>query len=164
MLAYWNHRAPERIKDGQTHLRGVELTMDGMKERYARVAEFYFRKLLPDVVLTMAPYEYTPPPNDHWACAHGVMEAATRCDIVHVYYSHSGIVYQHVHHGSAYLGRRVELKPSIWEAKIKALGQYMRWEPENGWYATALHSVPKTFHALLSGCGRHEYINDHPDW
>lgn len=161
--AYWDDSCPEHVKDGQIAREGIALTPDAMRERYARVAAHYMALFSPAVVFTMAPYEFAPPPNDHWAVAHGVADAARRHGNPRVCYFHSGVHYRHVRAGGNHLGRRLELPSGIWAVKRHALAQYMRWDPAGGWYATALHSVPATFDALLSGGGRYEYVSDRPD-
>jgi hypothetical protein len=158
ILAYWDPYAPEHIKDGQISVGGVALTPERMTERYARVAEYYLRQLRPEIVMTMAPYEFMDPPNDHWACATGVTQAARAVGCDRVVYNHSGVLYQHIYFGrEGTLGERVELPPDLWEIKLRALHEYLRWDPSHGWFATAAHSVPMTFRALLTGGGRFEY-------
>ena len=160
IAAYWDCGAPEQIKDGQIALAGTKLAPEAMSRRYADVARHYFGMLKPEVVFTMAPYEFMAPPNDHWAIACGVESVGRACGVERVFFAHSGVHYRHVRAGGAHLGRRIELSPEDWDTKRRALHQYMRWDPGGGWYATALHSVPTTFEALLDGGGRFEYMSD----
>lgn len=161
IFAYWDPYAPDHIKDGQIAIGDTPLTPEQMSARYARVAEHYLRQLRPDIVITMAPYEYMAPPNDHWAGAVGVTQAARAVGCERIQFNHSGVLYQHIFHGGeGYIGQRVELPPDIWEIKRRALNEYMRWDPAGGWFATAAHSVAETFRALLAGgCGRFEYFS-----
>lgn len=158
-LAYWDPAAPERIKDGQTARGGKPLTGEEQAERYARVAAHYFAGFRPDIVITMAPYEFLDAPNDHWAIAHGVRQAASAAGIERVLYNHSGMLYRHIQSGGGPMGEALELPALIWDIKRRALRQYLRWNPAGGWFATAAHSVAPTFQALLSGAGRIEYIS-----
>jgi LmbE family N-acetylglucosaminyl deacetylase len=163
IAAYWDPASPERIKDGQVACGGEKLEPAAMSRRYASVARHYFEILRPEVVFTMGPYEFMAPPNDHWAMACGVEEAARDCGVQRVFYAHSGVHYRHVRSGGAHIGRRVELPTEAWDAKRRALHQYMRWDPDCGWFATAWHSVSNTFEALLQGGGRYEYMSDRPE-
>ncbi|HNT34437.1 MAG TPA: PIG-L family deacetylase [bacterium] len=161
-LAYHDPSSPCAIKDGQIALGGRELSPEDRVARYAEVASHYFKRLSPDVVFTMAPYEFAPPPNDHWAMAHGAEQAARDCSIETVFYFHSGIHYQHVLKGGAHLGKRILLPENLWSVKKNGLREYLRWSPDEGWFATAPHSVYKTFCAIFSGEGRYEYVSDNP--
>jgi LmbE family N-acetylglucosaminyl deacetylase len=163
IAAYWDPLAPERIKDGQVACAGRLLTPMERAARYARVASHYITLLRPQLILTMAPYEYAEPPNDHWAVSHGVCDAARSHGGIPVRYSHSGALYQRVRSGAPPIGRPFELPSDIWDIKRRALAEYMRWDPDRGRYATALHSVPRTFEALLDDAGRTEYISDQPE-
>lgn len=162
-FAYWDPASPERIKDGQTAVDGRPLQPADMTDRFARVAAHYIARFQPEIVITMAPYEFMPPPNDHWACATGVERAAAGSGCVErVVYIHSGVHYQHIVKGGEPIGRPVKLGDDLWAIKQDALRQYMRWDPANGWFATAAHSVPETFAALFTGAGATEYASDSP--
>ncbi|PKO18939.1 hypothetical protein CVU37_06095 [candidate division BRC1 bacterium HGW-BRC1-1] len=163
-LAYWDPASPEHIKDGQTSVDGASLTPEAAAERYGRVAQHYFAQFQPEIVLTMGPYEFAEPPNDHWSCAHGVHQAAAGCPTVQrVQYHHSGVHYRHIAAGGQVLGQEVRLTDDLWAIKQAALRTYLRWSPAQGWFATAAHSVPDTFAALLAQQGgRMEHVSEGP--
>jgi LmbE family N-acetylglucosaminyl deacetylase len=158
-FAYWDPECPVHIKDGQVAVGGASLSNAQMAERYAAVARHYFDRLQPDVVVTMAPYEFLPPPNDHWAMAEGVRAAAAECGVGQVLYNHSGMLYQRLARGDGGIGDPLSLGDLLWQSKREALRQYLKWDPAGGWFATAAHSVPETFRALFAGAGATEYIS-----
>ncbi|HPB30287.1 MAG TPA: PIG-L family deacetylase [Candidatus Sumerlaeota bacterium] len=159
-FAFHDPDAPEHIKDGQTAVDGRPLSPEEMAERYAQVAGHYIKHFQPDVLLTTAPYEFTPAPNDHWAMAHGAARAAEDFSVARVFYHASGRLYRHIHDGGALPPglRAVELPEAIWEIKRRAIGEYFRWDPTRKLYATAGHSVPQTFRAILQAPRHIEYI------
>lgn len=161
VFAYWDPECPAHIKDGQTGINGESLGATGMAERYERLARHYIDRLRPDVIFTMAPYEYMDAPNDHWAIGKGV-EAAAADRVGMVKYSHSGFLYMHLMNGGSPEGDAFALSDELWDIKRRALMQYFQWDPARGLFATAAHSVPNTFKAILSSFGRVEYLSDEP--
>jgi len=119
-------------------------------------------KFEPDIVMTMASYEFARSPNDHWAMAHGVDRAAQGNRVEKVLYFHSGRHYLHIHDGGEPIGQCVELSDGLLETKRKALLEYMRWVPEGGSYATAVHSAVSVFQVLFGSQGRYEYFSSVP--
>ncbi len=158
-FAYWDPECPVHIKDGQVAVDGAPLANARMAERYAAVARHYFDLLQPEVVVTMAPYEFLPPPNDHWAIAEGVRAAAAECGVGQVFYSHSGMLYQRLARGEGGIGEPLVLDEPLWRRKRDALRRYLKWDPAGGWFATAAHSVPETFRALFAGAGAVEFVS-----
>ncbi len=159
-LAFHDPDAPEHIKDGQIAVDGHPLSPEDMAERYARVVRYYIVQFRPDIILTTAPYEFTPAPNDHWAMAHGAAREAEQFSVARVFYHASGRLFRHIHDGGALPPglRAVELPEDIWEIKRHAIQEYFRWDPVQGHYATAGHSVPQTFRAILQAPRHIEYI------
>ncbi len=161
-MAYWDPSSPLHIKDGQIAINARALSDEEMYLQYARVAQYYLRKLSPDIICTMAPYENQTEPNDHWACAMGVQKAAEELDIPSVLYHHSGFLYRQIFDGGDSIGERIVLPKHSWNTKLDAMQYYFRWNPAQGWFATAAHSVPQTFKAILEGNIQAEYISFQP--
>ncbi len=161
-MAFWDPDSPLHIKDGQIAINGRPLSEEEMSHRYARVAEYYIRRFSPDIICTMAPYENRTDPNDHRACALGVQKAAEELNVPSVLYHHSGFLYRQIYEGGASLGEKIVLPESCWNIKRAAIPCYFRWNPARGWFATAAHSVPQTFRAILKGNLQSEYISFQP--
>lgn len=161
-MAYWDPDSPLHIKDGQIALKARALSEEEMYTRYARVAEYYIRTLTPDIICTMAPYENQTEPNDHWACAMGVQQAAEELSVPSVLYHHSGFLYRQIFDGGDSIGEKISLPETSWNTKLEAMQYYFRWNPAQGWFATAAHSVPQTFKAILEGQLNSEYISFQP--
>lgn len=152
-FSYWDPECPISIKDGQCAFEGRPLSDDARVWRYHELAAHYIQRFLPDVILTMAPYEAAPPPNDHWACAHGVTRAARAAGIRDVRYAHSSYVYKRMAAGEnvdEYADVTVPLTVEMREAKMRACREYLRWDPARGHFATAAHSVPLALGAIMS--------------